>query len=225
MRVSVIIPALDEGLALPRLACFAGAVREAGGEVIVVDGGSRDGTPEIAARLGARVITEQSGRARQMTAGARVAQGEVLWFVHADTLPPTSAIAYLLSLQLPVWGHFAVRIRGESRGLRMVAAGINLRSRISDVATGDQAIFVSRDLFVAVGGFPAQPLMEDVQLCKGLRRLARGWRPPMPVETSGRRWDKHGLWRTIWLMWRLRFDYWRGIDTHILFRQYYGREP
>ncbi len=227
MRLSVIVPALDEGAGLaPVLA----ALREqlgAGDELIVVDGGSRDDTVAVAQRWGDRVLVDGPGRARQMNAGAAAAGGDWFWFVHADTVVDPGALERLRrpSARRPsCWGRFDVRLSGSHRMLRVVAALMNARSRLSGIATGDQAIFVERAAFEAVGGFPDQPLMEDVALSARLR--ARQW--PLclgaHVTTSSRRWEDNGIWLTIALMWRLRWAYWRGADPDELARRYRG-EP
>ena len=218
MRLSIISPALDEaeriGVALAGLQ----ALRKRGAEVIVVDGGSTDATPVLAAPLADRVIAAARGRARQMNAGAAQAKGEVLLFLHADTTLPDDADRHVLdSLRQGkhgqgerVWGRFDVRINGRARTLRMVAALMNLRSRFSGIATGDQALFMTRAAFESVGGFPDQPLMEDIELSRRLLTLSRPACLPGPAITSGRRWESRGVWRTIYLMWRLRWLYARG---------------
>lgn len=212
MRVSIILPVLNEAaLIATRLEDLR---REApGAEVIVVDGGSRDATVEIA-RAAARVIASPPGRAVQMNAGAAVASGDVFLFLHADTRLPTGALDAIrdgLGATGRHWGRFDARITGRHPLLPVVAAMMNLRSRLTGVATGDQAIFVTRTAFAAVGGFPALPLMEDVALSKSLRR--RG--PPLclraRVTTSGRRWEANGVLRTIVIMWGLRLGYVLGV--------------
>ena len=198
-------------------------LREDGPEIIVCDGGSTDGTLLSCGGLADVVLSTPCGRARQMTAGAAVARGEVLLFLHADTRLPAdapAAIAQALARGAG-WGRFDVRIEGRATVLPVVAAFMNRRSRWSGIATGDQAIFMRRELFDAVGGFPDQPLMEDIELSS--RLLRRGHAPAclrQRVTTSGRRWDEHGAWRTIVLMWRLRWRYWRGTPAESLARLY-----
>ena len=221
MRLSLILPALDEAASIPAtLACLQ-PLRALGHEVILVDGGSTDGTPTWAAPRVDRVITAPRGRARQMNAGAAQAQGEALVFVHADTHLPEGAGALVSdALQHRLWGRFDVRITGRPWVLRVVAALMNGRSRLTGIATGDQAIFVRRDTFAALGGFPDLPLMEDIALSRRLKRLG----PPaclrQRVTTSGRRWESQGPWRTILLMWWLRFGYWRGVPAESLAGRY-----
>jgi rSAM/selenodomain-associated transferase 2 len=220
--LSIVMPVLDEaehiGAALAALA----PLRARGVELIVVDGGSRDGTVERCAGLADVLLTGSRGRARQMNAGATAASGAALLFLHADTtLPPDALDRVADALAHRSWGRFDARIAGRSRLLPIVAAFMNARSRATGIATGDQALFMRRDAFDAVGGFPDQALMEDIEICKRLRRRAG---PPAclraKVVTSGRRWDQRGAWRTIVLMWRLRWLYWRGVSAERLSAAY-----
>jgi rSAM/selenodomain-associated transferase 2 len=158
-----------------------------------------------------------------MNAGARIADADVLLFLHVDTILPERAdllIEAAICDRRQVWGRFDVDIRGRPWMLRVIAVLMNWRSRISGIATGDQAIFVARSAFESIGGFPDQPLMEDVELCKRLRALS----PPACLHaravTSGRRWESRGVWRTIVLMWRLRWAYWRGVPASVLANLY-----
>jgi rSAM/selenodomain-associated transferase 2 len=223
MRLSIIIPALDEAERIVALLAGLQALRKRGAEVIVVDGGSADATPALAAPLADQVMTAPRGRARQMNAGAAQAKGEALLFLHADTTLPDDADWHILdSLRqgTHVWGRFDVRIGGQARTLRMVAALMNLRSRLSGIATGDQALFMTRAAFESVGGFPDQPLMEDIELSRRLLVLSRPACLPGPAITSGRRWETRGVWRTIFLMWRLRWLYARGVAPARLAERY-----
>ena len=222
MRITFILPALDEATGLMATLSPLQPLRAQGHEIILVDGGSRDGTPDLAAPWVDQVLTTPRGRARQMNAGADVAQGEALVFLHADTRLPADAVALIqAALRRRLWGRFDVLIAGRPWVLKVVALLMNLRSRLTGIATGDQAIFVRREVFTAVGGFPDQPLMEDIALSHRLKR--RG--PPaclrQRVLTSGRRWESQGPWRTILLMWRLRFDYWRGVPAEALAARYH----
>jgi rSAM/selenodomain-associated transferase 2 len=223
VRLSVIIPTLQEAAGIAACLGALQALRAAGHEVIVADGGSTDGTAALAAPLADRVLHTPPGRARQMNAGARAAGGGALLFLHADTrLPVQAAVLIEQALQQRVWGRFDVTIAGRSRWLPLVAAMMNLRSRLTGIATGDQTMFVTRTAFDTAGGFPEQPLMEDIELSRRLGRIG----PPACLRaravTSGRRWDTHGAWRTILLMWRLRFDYWRGVPAERLSARYYA---
>ncbi|MFZ5484062.1 MAG: TIGR04283 family arsenosugar biosynthesis glycosyltransferase [Pseudomonadota bacterium] len=221
MRLSIILPTLDEAEGITACLAPLQGLRQAGHQVVVVDGGSRDGTPGLAAPLADRVLAAPRGRARQMNAGAALAEGDAFLFLHADTrLPEAAAARIAAALVDHAWGRFDVRIEGRPALLRLVAALMNLRSRLTGIATGDQAIFVRRTVFEALGGFPDQPLMEDIELSRRLKRFGRPACLTARVRTSGRRWERHGVWRTILLMWRLRFDYWRGVPAERLARRY-----
>jgi rSAM/selenodomain-associated transferase 2 len=222
-KLSIIIPVLDEGDGIAAALDALAHLRTAGTEVIVVDGGSRDATVERAQLRADRVVLATRGRALQMNAGAEKASGDVLLFLHADTRLPAEADRVVLNgldQSRRVWGRFDVKIDGRSRLLPVVAWLMGLRSRLSGIATGDQAIFLRRDAFQAVGGFPALALMEDIAICKRLKRLGRPLCLRACVTTSGRRWEKNGLLSTILLMWRLRFAYFLGADPKQLARQY-----
>lgn len=223
MRLSIIVPTLDEAEGIAATLLPLQDLRAQAHEVIVADGGSTDATATLAAALADRVTAAPRGRARQMNAGAAVADGEALLFLHADTLLPDGAAAVIeAALDGHVWGRFDVRIAGRPFMLRVVAALMNLRSRLTGIATGDQALFVTRAAFDAAGGFPEQPLMEDIELSRRLKRLGPPACPRARVVTSGRRWERHGVWRTILLMWRLRFDYWRGVPPARLAARYHA---
>jgi rSAM/selenodomain-associated transferase 2/rSAM/selenodomain-associated transferase 1 len=223
-RVSIVVPALDEARAIAATLVPLQPLRADGHEVIVVDGGSGDATVALATPLADRVISAERGRALQMNAGAAIAAGDVLLFLHADsqlTAPAVATLARDIERTQRRWGRFDVRIAGRSRVLPIVAAMMNARSRATGIATGDQAMFVARALFAAVGGFPRQALMEDIELSK---RLKRAGGPPLclseRVVTSGRRWESRGAWQTIAAMWRWRFAYWRGADPARLAVEY-----
>jgi len=220
--LSIVVPAWREAIGIvPTLQALA-PLRARGAEILVADGGSDDGTADAARPWADRVLTAPRGRARQMNAGAAVARSDVLLFLHADTrLPPDADRLIARALDAGAgWGRFDVRIDGRSRWLPMVAALMNLRSRLSGIATGDQAMFVRRPLFEAVGGFPDQPLMEDIELSARLRRRQRPACLRERVQTSGRRWDERGAWRTIVLMWSLRLRYACGASPDDLARAY-----
>lgn len=223
MSLSIIVPVLDEARLLPEALQRLAPLVARGVEVIVVDGGSTDGSAELAERTGVRVVRAHRGRAQQMNAGAEIARGDILLFLHADTALPETAVAAVcgaLAGSAGVWGRFDVALRNAGPLLRLVARLINLRSRLSGIATGDQAIFVSAEAFAAAGGFPDQPLMEDIELSKRLLRLSRPACLRERVVTSARRWERHGVLRTILLMWRLRWQYWRGRPAELLARDY-----
>jgi rSAM/selenodomain-associated transferase 2 len=221
-RLSIVMPVLDEAAHIASTLAALAPLRAQGMRLIVVDGGSRDGTLQRCATAADVLVTSPRGRARQMNAGARAATGDALLFLHADTTLPPNALALVAeALTHHAWGRFDVHIAGRSRWLPVVAAFMNLRSRLTGIATGDQALFMRREAFDAVGGFPDQALMEDIELCKRLRRHA-GAPACLRAEviTSGRRWDERGAWRTIVLMWRLRWLYWRGVNADHLAAAY-----
>ena len=221
-RSTIVVPALDEAGDIEAALQALAPLRARGAEVIVVDGGSADGTAQLAKPLADRVLVSPRGRARQMNAGAAAARGDVLLFLHADTRLPEAADAALHQAVArgAAWGRFDVQIDGRPRMLRLVAALMNQRSRLTGIATGDQAIFVRCDLFQRIGGFPDQPLMEDIEISRRLRALARPCCLRQRVVTSGRRWESRGVWRTIFLMWRLRWRYWRGESAQTLAEAY-----
>jgi len=222
-RLSIIMPVLDEGEGIAGALDALAELRALGVEVIVVDGGSRDATVQRARLRADQVIPAPRGRAPQMNAGAARASGNVLLFLHSDTRLPTEAERLVLdglARSKRTWGRFDVTIAGHHPMLRIVATLMNIRSRITGIATGDQAIFVTRSAFDAVGGFPAIPLMEDIALSKALKRAGRPHCIRERAITSGRRWETHGVLRTILLMWRLRLAYFFGVDPARLARQY-----
>jgi len=221
--LSIIVPCLNEAQGIADALSALAPLRSRGAEVIVVDGDSDDGTVERAAPHADCVISASRGRASQMNAGAARARGEILLFLHADTLLPESADALIvegLNRLRRGWGRFDVAISGSHPLLRVVAWLMNARSRLTGIATGDQAIFATRSLFTAAGGYPDIALMEDIALCKRLKRFG----PPLCLKhrltASGRRWEKHGVVRTILLMWRLRLAYWLGADPRKLAVRY-----
>lgn len=218
LRLSIVIPALDEaeriGAALQALA----PLRSRGCEVIVVDGGSADRTRELAGPLCDRVVSSARGRAAQMNCGARYASGDALLFLHVDTLlPPDSDLLIDKALENRLWGRFDVEIEGRHRLLKVVAWAMNLRSRLSAIATGDQAIFVRRDAFP---GFEPIALMEDIAFSREMKRRGAPACLRGRVRTSGRRWEKRGVLRTVVLMWRLRLLYYFGARPERLARLY-----
>ena len=219
--LAIVVPMLDEAATLPALLVHLAGWRARGCEVVLVDGGSRDDSVEMARAAGFRVLIAERGRARQLNAVAQACGRARLLFLHADTRLPEAADAMVCAaLAVQAWGRFDVHIDGRPRMLRVVAALMNLRARLSGIATGDQAIFVRRDVFEAVGGFPDQPLMEDIELSCRLLRVSRPACLRARVRTSGRRWEQRGVWRTIALMWRLRWAYWRGVPAERLAEAY-----
>jgi rSAM/selenodomain-associated transferase 2 len=223
--LSIIVPVLEEaGGILDALSALA-ALRRRGSEIVVADGGSTDATVALARPLADRIVVAPRGRGAQMNAGAAAASGAVLLFLHADTRLPDDADSLVregLVQSGRAWGRFDLRIAGAHPLLPLIAAMVNLRSRATGIATGDQAMFMTRAAFAA--GFPDIPLMEDIAMSKRLKRLG----PPLciaaPVVTSGRRWESHGVLRTILLMWWLRFAFSFGANPVQLAR-HYGYAP
>ncbi|MEO8937088.1 MAG: TIGR04283 family arsenosugar biosynthesis glycosyltransferase [Burkholderiaceae bacterium] len=220
MDLSIVVPVFDEAARIADALDALGPARAAGVEVIVVDGGSSDGTSALATAAD-RVLQSPKGRAAQMNAGAAVARGRTLLFLHVDSTLPPHAVAHILDATAShAWGRFDVTIEGASLLLRVVSAMMNARSRWSGIATGDQALFVRRAVFEQVGRFPAQPLMEDIELSKRLRAIEQPVCLRERVVTSGRRWERDGVLRTIALMWTLRLRYWLGASPDDLARAY-----
>lgn len=217
---------LNEAATLAAALARLQPMRQRGVRVVVADGGSTDDSVARASAFADRVLAVPRGRAIQMNAGARAPEAQdadVLLFLHADTVLPDDAdriVLRALANSARVWGRFDVAIEGESAWLPIIAAGMNLRSRLTGIATGDQAIFVERSTFVALEGFASIALMEDVEFCIRARRISRPLVLHERVRTSGRRWDQHGAWRTILLMWRLRWAYFFGADPDELARRY-----
>jgi rSAM/selenodomain-associated transferase 2 len=217
-RLSIVVPSLNEAAGIERCLRALAPLRGRGHEVIVADGGSDDGTPRLAAPLADRVVAAPRGRALQMNAGAAASSGDVLLFLHADTILPADADrAVLAALASRAWGRFDVSIDSRDARLAVVGFCMNWRSRLTGIATGDQAIFVRRAEFP---GFPAIALMEDVEFSKRMKRVS----PPACLRaraaTSARRWERRGVLRTVLHMWRLRFQYWLGADPAELARRY-----
>jgi rSAM/selenodomain-associated transferase 2 len=225
-RLTIVVPVLDEAPIIAGALRALGSLRQRGADVIVVDGGSSDGTCRLAEPFADRVITAPRGRAAPLNAGAALGAGDTLLFLHADTALPENADRLIeTALARRVWGRFDLRIAGRHRFLAVVARLINWRSRLTGIATGDQAIFVTREAFLAVGGFPDLPLMEDIAISHRLKRLCPPACIATPVTTSGRRWDENGLIRTIMLMWWLRLAYYLGAKPARLALRYGAASP
>ncbi len=224
VRLSIIVPVLDEAAHIEAALVALQPLRARGREVIVVDGGSADATAALAQPLCDRVLVAPRGRAAQMNAGARVARGDAFLFLHADTRLPASAEGAIdTALNRRQWGRFDVRIDSARPLLALVSFMMNARSRLTGIATGDQALFARRAAFEAAGGFPVLALMEDIALSARLKRQGPPACLAQVVATSARRWEKHGVLRTIMLMWRLRLAYFFGADPERLARIYTGR--
>ncbi len=221
--LSVIIPAINEAETISGALQALADLRARGVEIVVVDGGSTDATIDLARPFADQVISAPRGRARQMNAGAAQARGDLLLFLHADCrLPPAAdrLIVDGLNRERKTWGRFDVTISGTHPLLRLIGTMMNFRSRVTGMATGDQGIFVTRSLFEATGGYPDIALMEDIAITKKLKAFGKPLTLRHRVTTSGRRWEKHGVWRTIFLMWRLRLQYWLGADPNKLASSY-----
>jgi rSAM/selenodomain-associated transferase 2 len=220
--LSVIVPVWMEAAGVTDTLRALQPIRTRGHEVVVVDGGSTDQTVELARPLCDKVVVSEKGRALQMNAGAAAAKGDLLLFLHADTRLPANSLEHLASFvhSSRPWGRFDVRLSGERPLFRVIAWFMNQRSRLTGICTGDQAMFVRRDAFEALGGFQPMPLMEDVEFSRRLCLVSRPFCIKEPVVTDSRRWQKHGAWRTIFLMWQLRWRYWRGESPESLAQIY-----
>jgi rSAM/selenodomain-associated transferase 2 len=225
MKIAIVVPVFNEALAVPRLLTHVASSKVTANqdfELVFVDGGSTDNTTALIQDAGLRVISSPKGRAWQMNAGAAQTTGDVLLFLHADTQLPANALAEIKSTlaENMCWGRFDVRIAGKPWMLGVVSRMMSWRSRLTGIATGDQAMFMTRIAFQKIGGFPEQALMEDIEASRRLCQLSRPACIASPVITSGRRWESKGVWTTIFLMWRLRWAYWRGQSPHQLAELY-----
>lgn len=224
MRLSVIIPTLNEAENLQHTLAPLQAMRRRGHEIILVDGGSTDATLQLAHPLVDQIIESSPGRAMQMNAGARQARGDVLWFLHGDTLVPRDADQVIEKTWRDAahdWGRFNVRLSGGHVLFRVIEAMMNLRSCITGIATGDQGMFIGQRCFESLGGYRDMPLMEDIELS---RRLKKNYGRPAciatPLITSSRRWERQGIIKTVILMWRLRLAYFFGANPVELKQRY-----
>jgi rSAM/selenodomain-associated transferase 2 len=229
-RISVIVPTLDEAQHLPHALLSLKNAKDI--ETIVVDGGSTDGTPEIAKRAGCCLLCSPPGRALQMNAGANAASGSILLFLHADTRLPErfdEQVRRALDQRrttlraVPVAGAFRLRIDGPQRSLRLIEWGANFRSRHLQMPYGDQALFLKAETFRTIGGFRELPIMDDFEMVRRLRRLGRIAILPSPVATSARRWQAIGPWRTMWINQEVIAGYYLGVQPDRLAQWY--REP
>ncbi|MDO6461780.1 TIGR04283 family arsenosugar biosynthesis glycosyltransferase [Granulosicoccaceae sp. 1_MG-2023] len=220
------MPVLNDAPALAAQAAFFALLRDRGHESVVVDGGSSDDSLAVAEAIADRVIQAPRGRAVQMNAGARAASRNLLWFVHADSVVGVAQLRALEALQGEAfWGRFDVRLDASGALYRVIGNMMNLRSRVTGIATGDQAVFVTAALFRETGGYPPIPLMEDIALSRQLRRRSRPQCLPQQLLASARYWQRHGVLRSILTMWGLRLAYCLGADPAWLHRVYYGRPP
>jgi len=226
MKFSLIVPTLNEASSISAGLAALQPLRDRA-EIIVADGGSSDNTVTLAEKWADRVVRSPKGRARQMNLGAKLATGDVLIFLHADTFLPPDALDRI-ERQLETsgdWGRFDIQLSGNHFMFKIIAQLMNWRSRLTGIATGDQVLFVSKKAFVSAGGFPDIALMEDIALSKALKKIS----PPVCLKTkvvsSSRKWQQDGIIRTILLMWSLRLQYFFGADPDVLARRYYGKSP
>jgi rSAM/selenodomain-associated transferase 2 len=222
-KISIVVPVLNEASGVVKFLAPLQSWRAQGHEVVLVDGGSTDRTLDLARPLVDQVQISGPGRALQMNTGARASSGNLLLFLHADTYLPSAAYAILMPFAADTWygwGRFDVRLAGAHPLLRVVETLMNLRSRLTGIATGDQALFISRTLFEQIGGFAPLPLMEDIELSSRLRRLHAPQCLHARVETSARRWVQDGVLRTITRMWWLRWLYFCGVAPATLAARY-----
>ena len=219
MKLSIVIPVLNEG---DGLLSFLQALPDTDSamEIILADGGSSDGSLSHAASRVSRVIVSEKGRAHQMNAGAAVAAGDYLLFLHADTYLP-EGFKSLIQQEAVDWGRFDVRLSGDHWAFRMIEFMMNWKSGKTGICTGDQAIFIKRNLFESLGGYAAIPLMEDIEMTDRLRKICKPLRVRTPLTTSSRRWEEAGILKTMLLMWYLRIRYAMGASPDILVKQYY----
>ncbi len=225
--LSIIVPVLNDAAPLRTLLQQLAAWRSAAvaWELIVVDGGSSDASAAVAAEGADLVLQTAPGRALQLQTGVAHARGRLLWLLHADSQLQPAHLQQLLTLAqanlAQCWGRFDVQIAGTQPLLPLVAWSMNWRSRLSAICTGDQGMFISANLLQLIGGIPQQALMEDIELSRRLRRLARPRCLRPPLTTAGRRWQQQGFWRTVLLMWWLRLQYFFGVAPAQLARRYY----
>lgn len=224
-KISIVIPVLNESGFIEENLRRLQPLRQNGHEVIVVDGGSTDNTMKIASYYADRIIAHTRGRALQMNAGAAAASGDLFLFLHADTRLPALIDHLLQSIAVSneeFWGFFQVRLSGKPVLFRIIEFFMNRRSRISKIGTGDQALFVTRNLFRQINGYDEIPLMEDIAFCRKLKKLSNPIIINMPVLTSSRKWEAQGVLSTVLLMWRLRLAYFLGVNPSLLVKKYYG---
>jgi len=224
LKISIIIPILNDADLLKKQLQSLQAWRAAGHEIIVVDGGSEETITASDREMADRFLSTNRGRALQMNEGARLADGDILLFLHADSGLPENAgtlIERAMEDCTASWGRFDVRLSSERLIFRIIGWAINIRSYITGVATGDQGLFVRRSVFEQLAGYAPIPLMEDVEISKRLRRITRPIRLKGQIVTSSRRWEQHGVFSTVFLMWWLRLLYFLGVSPEKLIKKYY----
>ena len=222
IKISIIVPVLNEQINLPEALSNLQPFRRQGHEVVIVDGGSSDNSLMLAQQAADTVIVSKSGRALQMNSGAAVATGDIFLFLHCDTLLPDNALEVVAGnyQRENYWGRFDVRLSGNKFVFRLIERLMNLRSRLTSIATGDQAIFIERKLFNRLGGFPEIALMEDISISGLLRKRSSPVCLKQQVITSSRRWESNGVVATVLLMWKLRLLYFFGVSADKLSQKY-----
>ena len=225
--ISIVIPVLNEAVAIERVCRSLADILSPLDEIIVVDGGSTDGTQAIIRRINSVLLVESSaGRALQMNAGAEQAKGDILLFLHADTTLPVEFANQLRDAFWPSknrWGRFDVRLSGDHAALRLIEFMMNHRARLTGICTGDQCIFVKRDDFKRVP-YPVIALMEDIEISKRLNGFSKPFVIRLPVVTSSRKWESEGILKTLLLMWRIRLLYFFGESPERLAARYYKKK-
>lgn len=223
MTLSIIIPVLNDAASLALLLDDLTPARfsATGLEIIVVDGGSNDDPQQVSASRGVVCTASARGRGEQLAAGIAASQGDVIWMLHADTRLDAAEVVRVAAVRAG-WGRCRLRFDPPLPGMRMVAFFMEWRSRLSGICTGDQGIFTTRQCLLEAGGMPSQPLMEDIELSRRLKRISRPKIAAVQLSTSPRRWQKAGLWRTIVFMWSMRLRYWLGAPPDELMTAYSG---
>lgn len=226
MKLSIIIPVLNENNYLLATLKSLADLKKNKHEIIIVDGGSQDNIFEISKSYTDAIFISEKGRAHQMNTGAKQASGDVLWFLHADSLIPNHADEFIINaLQTTrsVWGRFNIQLSGIHWVFRIIEKLINSRSLLTGIATGDQGIFVLRTEFEKINGYANISLMEDIHLSKRLKKISRPACLKENIITSSRRWESNGIIKTVILMWCLRFAYFIGTPTNKLAKLYNGQ--
>ncbi|MGH1486195.1 MAG: TIGR04283 family arsenosugar biosynthesis glycosyltransferase [Cellvibrionaceae bacterium] len=223
MNISIIIPVLNEAAGIEIQLKKLRELISDECEIIVVDGSSHDKTVALAKPLSDKVIvSDKKGRAIQMNIGAAAASGNTLLFLHSDTILPDNFFDFIYPLKEKYWGFFRVKLSGQQWQFRIIETMMNIRSKLTSIATGDQCLFVQRQFFTGIKGFDDLPLMEDIAFCKRIRKYSSPLIVNNVVVTSSRRWEKHGILKTILLMWRLRLEYFLGVSPERLVKRYYS---